>query len=93
MADELCEVIIENDLLEYVHVQTGGNIGRIVIGINKIENFALANGLGSIDATQWAGQNLYFDQPTFRKSKIKPQFEEGEIRERDDAGDPITQKI
>lgn len=72
VVDELCEVTIEQDLLEHIHIQTSGNIGRVVIGIQKIEDFAMAHDLKSINAVQWGDRPLYFDQPTFsRKAGVK----------------------
>jgi DNA transposition AAA+ family ATPase len=67
VTDELCEVKLEQDLIDYLYVQTNGNIGRMVIGLTKIENFAQVNGMSRINAEQWGGRSLYFDQPTFRK--------------------------
>lgn len=67
---ELCEVELEQDLIDYLYTQTNGNIGRMVIGLTKIENFAQTNGMKRINADQWGGRSLYFDQPTFRKRAL-----------------------
>lgn len=65
VASECCEVDLASDLLEYLHKETGANIGRIIIGLTRIEKFAKANGLSVITAAEWGNQALYFDQPTF----------------------------
>ena len=73
VARELCDVKVSADLVEYLHNQTNGNIGRIVIGLTKIEKYAEANGMNSVNADQWGERSLYFDQPSFvRKRGIQP---------------------
>lgn len=73
VARECCEVPISAPLVEYVHRETGGNIGRIIIAYERIEKFAKANGLtdpSGVTLADWDHQPLYFDQPTFAgKSK------------------------
>ncbi|MRR33185.1 ATP-binding protein [bacterium] len=75
VASEVCEVSLAQDLVRHLHKETGGNIGRIIIALTKIEKFALANGLGGPDTpggvtiAQWGDRPLYFDQPTFGRKK------------------------
>ncbi|OHD21247.1 MAG: AAA family ATPase [Spirochaetes bacterium GWB1_59_5] len=76
VTEELCEVEVEQDLIDYLYGQTNGNIGRMVIGLTKIENFAQVNGMERINAEQWGGRSLYFDQPTFRK-RVTPKGPNG----------------
>jgi len=72
VAAELCEVPLSPCLLDYVHRETLGNIGRAVIALEKIEQFALANGFdGPVTAAAWGERPLYFDQPTFKTGKFK----------------------
>jgi len=66
---EVCEVKLAEDLIRHLHAATSGNIGRIIIGLTKIEKFALANGLDTISAADWGERPLYFDQPTFGRKK------------------------
>jgi len=69
VAIEMCEVNILPDLIEYIHRETAGNIGRVKIGLDKVEKYARANRLDSVSAADWGGRPLYFDQPIFgRKS-------------------------
>jgi len=69
VAAEICDVTLSSDLLRHLHKETGGNIGRIIIGLSKIEKFALANGLETITGANWGERPLYFDQPTFGRKK------------------------
>lgn len=69
VATEVCDSKLSGDLLRHLHKETGGNIGRIIIGLTKIEKFALANGLDTISAAEWGDRPLYFDQPTFGRKK------------------------
>jgi len=70
VASEVCEVTLADDLIRHLYKETSGNIGRIIIGLTKIEKFALANGLDVISAPDWGDRPLYFDQPTFGRKKI-----------------------
>ncbi len=70
VANEVCEVRFTDDLSRHLHKETGGNIGRIIIGLTKIEKFALTNGLDVISLAQWGDRPLYFDQPTFGRKKV-----------------------
>jgi len=69
VAKEVTEVALNSDLVQHLHKETGGNIGRIIIGLTKIEKFALANGLETITCSDWGERPLYFDQPTFGRRK------------------------
>ena len=69
VAAECCEVELGSDLLEYLHKETMGNIGRIIIGLAKIETFAKANKKSIISASEWGDRPLYFDQPSFVRRK------------------------
>jgi hypothetical protein len=65
VAEECCEVQLTDDLLDHLHKETGANIGRIIIGLTRIEKFAKANGITKIGSAEWNNQPLYFDQPNF----------------------------
>lgn len=70
VAADCCEVTIRPDLIAHIHRETGANIGRAIIGLNKIEKFAQVAGLTTIGCNEWGDRPLYFDQPTFgRKTK------------------------
>lgn len=65
VANDCCEVTLTPDLIEHLQKETGGNIGRVIIGLTKIEKYAKSSGLTSINSSTWNNQPLYFDQPTF----------------------------
>jgi DNA transposition AAA+ family ATPase len=69
VAHQLCEVKLTSDLVEYLHRETTGNIGRIIIALNKIEFFARSNGFDIINSREWGERPLYFDQPVFKGKK------------------------
>ncbi len=67
VAEECCEVMISEDLCQYLHKECNANIGRIIIGLTKIEKLAKASRLTVMDCASWGNKPLYFDQPTFSK--------------------------
>ena len=69
VAEACCEVKVLPDLIEYVHAETVGNVGRIKVGLDKIEKFATANDLTEVSLAQWGKRPLYFDQPVFGLGK------------------------
>jgi len=48
VARELCEVGVEDDLVERIHRETGGNIGHIVIALSLVEHFGKMNGIARV---------------------------------------------
>jgi DNA transposition AAA+ family ATPase len=71
VAESCAEVAISEDLLQYLHAETGANIGRIIIGLTRIEKFALANRINKISCTDWGDRPLYFDQPVFTRKNAE----------------------
>jgi len=70
VASDCCEVALQTDLVRHLHRETGANIGRIIIGLSKIEQFAKTNGFSTVSLAQWGDRPLYFDQPSFgRKTR------------------------
>jgi len=69
VAKECCEIEVQPDLIEYVHAATCGNVGRIKVGLDKIEKVANANGKTTMSLADWGERDLYFDQPIFGKGK------------------------
>lgn len=63
LADTLCEVDIQGDLLERVHQETSGSIGLMVVGMSRIEALAKANGWKVIDNDLWADRRLFLSAP------------------------------
>ncbi|CAM3930533.1 MULTISPECIES: AAA family ATPase [Pseudoalteromonas] len=50
---------IQDDLLKQLLSDTDGEVRRIITGLSKIEAFALANGLTSIDLQQWGSKEFF----------------------------------
>ncbi len=71
VARELCEVQVFPDLLQHLHLEAVGNIGRTKTGLDKIERWARANRLNSVNLAQWGDKPLFYDQPIFAKGKGK----------------------
>lgn len=65
LADTVCEVSLADDLLTHLHKEARGNIGRMVIGLTKIERMARASGLDEVNFAQWDERPLFYDQPVF----------------------------
>jgi hypothetical protein len=71
VADTLCEITVEDCLLNHLHTTARGNVGRMVVGISKIERMAKASGLSAVTHKQWGDRELFYDQPTFSGGKRK----------------------
>ena len=50
---------IQDDLLKQLLSDTDGEVRRISTGLSKVEAFALANGLTSIDLQQWGSKEFF----------------------------------
>lgn len=68
---ELCEVELTADLIERLHIETKGNIGRTKIGLKKIEEWARANRRERVGLGDWGDRPFFFDQSLYSK-KPKP---------------------
>jgi len=69
VADTLCEVSVSDDLIAHLHREAKANIGRIVVGLSRVERAGLASGLETVSLADWKDRPLFFDQPNFRKRK------------------------
>jgi len=72
VADDVCEMPIADDLLKHLHKAALGNIGRIVVGLSKIETFGRTTGAGDdnpVTLELWGDRNLFYDQPTFGRRR------------------------
>jgi len=67
VADTVCEVKVADDLLAHLHKESKANIGRIVVGLSRIENMGQASNLASVTLSDWGNRSLFYDQPVFRK--------------------------
>lgn len=62
LAATVCEVPVSRDLVEHLHREARGNIGRMVVGLTRIESFGKVNGLEAVDLASWGDRQLFFDQ-------------------------------
>lgn len=60
IARTLCEVGIDEGLLERLHREAGGEIRRIVVGLSRIEQFARTRGLDPVTSDAWGRDRLVF---------------------------------
>jgi len=72
VANDLCEVGVADCLLRHLHAESRGNIGRMVIGLSKIERMAKASGLSTVTRDAWGDdRTLFYDQPVFSARTAK----------------------
>lgn len=69
VADAVCDVALEDDLLDHLHHEAGANIGRMIVGLSRIERFAKTSGLATVNRTAWNERELFYDQPNFNKAR------------------------
>ena len=58
VADELCEVHVSDDLLARLHEETRGNIGRVVIGLERIERLGRSSRLDTVGLAEFGARRL-----------------------------------
>jgi len=68
-AKTLAEVALTDDMVEHLHKESRANIGRMVVGLSRVEYFGKINGLDTISSSEWGDRPLFYDQPTFRKQR------------------------
>jgi len=81
LANGLCEVPVEDDLLEQMHIKAtpkklhghasaGAEIRRLVVGLGQIEQYAIQAGLASIGASDWPkGRSFFLGNPVSTKPR------------------------
>lgn len=67
LADTVSEVRVADDLLHHLHKAARANVGRMVVGLSKIEKLGRTNGLKEVGLQDWDDRPLFYDQPTFGK--------------------------
>jgi DNA transposition AAA+ family ATPase len=63
LADTVCEVAIEDDLLLPLHGAAKGSIGLMVVGLARIEAVARGNRLKTMGAEQWGDRQFFLSRP------------------------------
>jgi len=59
VADTLCEMRIEDDLLKLIHTKGQGCIGLMVVALARVESYARERGLAKIGAKVWGERELF----------------------------------
>jgi hypothetical protein len=67
LAETICDVKIADDLLAHIHKASRKNIGRMVTGLARIEQFGKLNALETVTRKDWANRALFYDQPRFAR--------------------------
>lgn len=77
VATTVCEVRVADDLLIHLHKAARANIGRMVVGLSKIDKLGKTNGLKEVTLQDWDDRPLFYDQPTFGKRPALSRAEGG----------------
>jgi len=59
LAEAICEVQIDDELLSRVHAEAKGSIGLMVVGLARIESLAKANGWKTVTGLHWGPRKLF----------------------------------
>jgi len=59
LAQTVCEVILDDELLASVHAQAKGSMRLMTVGLARIEALAKANGWRDVSAEQWGHRALF----------------------------------
>jgi DNA transposition AAA+ family ATPase len=58
LANTLCEVPVEADLLAQLHRESAGSVRLVVVGLARVEGFAKRNGHKAVSVAQWGDRPL-----------------------------------
>ena len=67
VVEAICDVQLSDDLLAHVHKEAKKNIGRMVTGLARIEQFGKLNALETVTKKDWGNRELFYDQPNFKR--------------------------
>lgn len=59
LAATVCEVGIDEELLQRLHTEAKGSVGLMVVGLSRVESLAKANGWRKVTAAQWGDRKLF----------------------------------
>jgi DNA transposition AAA+ family ATPase len=66
LADTVCEISLDDDLLEHVRTEAKANVGRMTTAMSKIEAFGRTNNMKTVSRSDWGDRLLFYDQPRFK---------------------------
>lgn len=61
LADTVCEVVVDDELLTLLHKAASGSIGLMVTGLSRLESLAKANGLTSVNVERWGDRPFFLN--------------------------------
>lgn len=59
LATTVCEVALDDELLQRLHQESGGSMGLMAVGMARIEALAKANGWAQVSGEQWGDRKLF----------------------------------
>lgn len=59
LADTVCEVQLDDELIARIHAEANGSIGLMVVGLARVEALAKANGWKLISDSLWGRRKLF----------------------------------
>lgn len=62
LTETVCEIEIEDDLLQRIHQESEGNVGLMVVGLSRVEQFAKAQGWKKVDDERWGNRQLFLSR-------------------------------
>jgi len=67
MARELCEVSVEDDLVEQIHAKAAGSTRLLVVGLSAVEDLAKTRGKNKIGTSDWPRERDFFIEPVRKR--------------------------
>ena len=69
LADTVCEIPVEDDLLGHIHQAARANIGRMTTALARVETFGRVNHMDHVTLAGWGKRPLFYDQPRFKRGR------------------------
>lgn len=63
LAETVCEVKVDEELLERLHRESAGSMRLMAVGLARIESLGKTNGLKTVTAAEWGGRKLFLAAP------------------------------
>jgi DNA transposition AAA+ family ATPase len=63
LADTVCEVQLDDDLVARIHAEAKGSIGLMAVGLSRVEALAKANGWHAMTDAHWGRRKLFLGTP------------------------------
>jgi DNA transposition AAA+ family ATPase len=63
LADTVCEVKLDDELLQRLHREAAGSMGLMTVGLARIEALGKSNGMKTVTAEAWGDRKLFLAAP------------------------------